>query len=152
MDDRDRKLLDLVQQDAEAPVSQLAEQVSLSISACWRRLRRLADEGFINRRVAVLDRHKMNVKTTVFVMIRTSNHSIEWLESFRRATKDIPEIVEVHRLSGSIDYLIKVILPDVEHWDNIYKRLVNRVNFSDVSSFISMEEMKETSSIPTHYV
>lgn len=152
IDDRDRKLLGLLQVDAELPVSELAERVALSVSACWRRIRRLGEEGYVLRRIAILDRRKMNVPTTVFVMIRTSDHSIDWLERFRRATVDIPEIVEAHRLTGNVDYLLKIVLPDVEHWDTIYKRLVNRVNFFDVSSYISMEEIKATSVIPTDYV
>lgn len=152
IDDRDRKLLGLLQVDAELPVSDLAERVALSVSACWRRIKRLGDEGYVQRRIAILDRRKMNVPTTVFVMIRTSDHSIDWLERFRRAMADIPEIVEAHRLTGNVDYLLKIVLPDVEHWDTIYKRLVNRVNFFDVSSYISMEELKATSVIPTDYV
>ncbi|MEQ8347371.1 MAG: Lrp/AsnC family transcriptional regulator [Sneathiellaceae bacterium] len=152
IDDRDRKLLDLLQVDADLPVSELAERVALSVSACWRRIKRLGDEGYIQKRIAILDRRKMNVPTTVFVMIRTSDHSIDWLERFRRAMADIPEIVEAHRLTGNVDYLLKIVLPDVEHWDTIYKRLVNRVNFFDVSAYISMEELKATSVIPTDYV
>jgi Lrp/AsnC family transcriptional regulator len=152
IDDRDRKLLNLLQEDAETPVTQLADQVALSVSACWRRIRRLAEEGFVRKRVVVLDRRKMKVPTTIYVLIRTSDHSIRWLENFRAAMIDIPEIVEAHRLTGNIDYLLKVVLPDVEHWDEIYKRLVNRTNFFDVSSYISMEEMKATNIIPTSYV
>lgn len=152
IDDRDRKLLALLQEDAELPVNDMAERVSLSVSACWRRIRRLSSEGYVSRRVAVLNRRKMNVPTTIYVLIRTSDHSIAWLETFRKAVADIPEIVEAYRLTGNIDYLLKVILPDVEHWDLIYKRLVNSVNFLDVSSYISMEEMKSTGLIPTSYV
>ncbi|MGE3067159.1 MAG: Lrp/AsnC family transcriptional regulator [Hyphomicrobiaceae bacterium] len=152
IDDRDRKLLNLLQEDAETPVTQLADQVALSVSACWRRIRRLAEEGFVRKRVVILDRRKMKVPTTIYVLIRTSDHSIRWLENFRAAMIDIPEIVEAHRLTGNIDYLLKVVLPDVEHWDEIYKRLVNRTNFFDVSSYISMEEMKATNIIPTSYV
>lgn len=152
IDSRDRKLLSLLQQDAEMPVNEMAERVALSVSACWRRIRRLASDGYILRRVAILDRRKMMVPTTVYVLIRTSDHSIAWLETFRKAVQDIPEIVETYRLAGNIDYLLKVVLPDVEHWDVIYKRLVNRVNFLDVSSYISMEEMKSTGVIPTTYV
>ncbi|WP_425053897.1 Lrp/AsnC family transcriptional regulator [Psychromarinibacter sp. S121] len=152
IDERDRKLLALLQEDAELPVNDLADRVSLSVSACWRRIRRLTDEGYISRRVAVLDRRKMQVPTTIYVQIRTSDHSANWLESFRSAVADIPEIVEAYRLAGNIDYLLKVIIPDIEQWDIIYKRLVGRVNFFDVSSYISMEELKATGKIPVNYV
>ena len=94
----------------------------------------------------------MQVPTTIYVQIRTSDHSASWLESFRAAVADIPEIVEAYRLAGNIDYLLKVIVPDIEQWDIIYKRLVSRVNFFDVSSYISMEELKATGTIPVNYV
>lgn len=152
IDERDRKLLALLQEDAELPVNEMADRVALSVSACWRRIRRLTDEGYLTRRVAVLDRRKMNVPTTIYVLIRTSDHSTTWLETFREAVSDIPEIVEAYRLAGNIDYLLKVILPDIEQWDTIYKRLVNRINFFDVSSYTSMEEMKSTGKIPVTYV
>ncbi|ADO41687.1 Lrp/AsnC family transcriptional regulator [Ketogulonicigenium vulgare] len=151
IDDRDRKLLNHLQSDADISISDLADRVALSVSACWRRVRRLYEQGFVARRIAVLDRQKMNVPTTVYMMIQTSDHSIEWLEKFRQAVLDIPEIIEVHRLTGNIDYLLKVVLPNVEHLDAIYKMLVNKVNFVDVSSYISMEGMKETTMIPTSY-
>ncbi|PZQ48333.1 MAG: ArsR family transcriptional regulator [Rhodovulum sulfidophilum] len=152
IDDRDRKLLALLQENSETPVGELAERVALSVSACWRRIKRLEEEGYIRGRVAVLDRRRMNVPTTVYVLVRTSDHSMDWLERFRHAVADIPEIVETYRLTGNIDYLMKVVLPDVEHWDHIYKRLVNRVNFFDVSSYIAMEEMKATGAVPTDYI
>ncbi|WP_138465606.1 Lrp/AsnC family transcriptional regulator [Poseidonocella sp. HB161398] len=152
LDDRDRRLLALLQENAEMSVNDMAETVALSVSACWRRIKRLGDEGYIRRRVAVLDRRKMNVPTTIFVLIRTSDHSTEWTDRFRRAVADIPEITETYRLTGNIDYLLKIVLPDVEHWDTIYKRLVTRLNFFDVSSYISMEEMKATGVIPTSYI
>ncbi|WP_172329037.1 Lrp/AsnC family transcriptional regulator [Mangrovicoccus sp. HB161399] len=152
LDDRDRRLLALLQENAEMSVNDMAETVALSVSACWRRIKRLGDEGCIRRRVAVLDRRKMNVPTTIFVLIRTSDHSTEWTDRFRRAVADIPEITETYRLTGNIDYLLKIVLPDVEHWDMIYNRLVTRLNFFDVSSYISMEEMKATGVIPTSYI
>lgn len=152
LDARDRKILALLQEDAEQPVNELAERVALSGSACWRRIRKLTEEGYIQRRVAVLDRRKMKVPTTIYVQIRTSDHSAQWLETFRAMVSDIPEIVEANRLAGNVDYLLKVIVPDIEQWDGIYKRLVTRVNFSDVSSYVSMEEVKCTGKIPVHYV
>lgn len=94
----------------------------------------------------------MKVPTTVYVQIRTSDHSAQWLESFRLMVSDIPEIVEASRLAGNVDYLLKVIVPDIEQWDGIYKRLVTSVNFSDVSSYVSMEELKSTGKIPVDYV
>lgn len=152
LDDRDRKLLALLQKNADVPIGDLAERVALSSSACWRRIKRLTDEGYILSRVAVLNRDRMNLPTTIYVMIRTSDHSNAWTDSFRRSVSEIPEIVEAFRLTGNIDYLLKIVLPDVAHWDEIYRKLVTQLNFSDVSSYIAMEEIKNTGAIPTTYI
>jgi Lrp/AsnC family transcriptional regulator len=151
LDARDRKILDLLQVDASTPIADLADQVALSVSACWRRIKRMEEEGLIARRVALVDRRKAKVPTTVFVGVRTSRHSMEWLESFRRAIADIPEIVEAYRLTGEIDYLLRLIVPDVEAYDAVYKQLISRLDFTDISSFISMEELKFTTAVPTRY-
>lgn len=151
IDDRDRKILALLQENADHPVNGIAATVNLSVSACWRRIKRLEDEGYIVRKTVRLDRKKMHLPTTVYVIVRTANHSAQWLEDFRRLVADIPEIVESHRLTGDVDYLLKVVLPNVEHWDVIYKRMVAKLQFHDISSYISMEEIKSVSSLPTSY-
>jgi Lrp/AsnC family transcriptional regulator len=151
LDDRDRLLLDLLQDDADRPVQELAERASLSASACSRRIQRLRDEGYLKRRVALVDRKRINLPTTVFVIVKTSHHSGTWLDEFRAALAAIPEIVEVHRLTGNFDYILKVVLPDVEHYDTIYKRLVSRVELFDVSAYISMETVKSDVALPTRY-
>lgn len=151
LDDRDRKILAMMQLDAEAPLEALAERVSLSASACSRRLLRLKADGYISRQVAILDRQKMNLPTTVFVIVKTSHHAADWLENFRAAVNSIPEIVEVHRLAGNFDYILKVVLPNVEHYDVIYKQLVQKTQLADVSGYISMETMKTVTGVPTSY-
>jgi len=151
LDDRDRKLLVHLQRDADASVTELAERVSLSISACSRRIVRLREAGYIARRVAILDRRAMNVPTTVFVMLRTTRHAKDWLDAFRQAVLDIPEIVEVHRLTGHFDYVLKVVLPDVERYDAVYRQLVGRLEISEVSASISMETIKDDPALPTGY-
>lgn len=151
LDPRDRKILDILQEDAVIPIADLAERTALSVSACWRRIRRLEEDGLIAKRVALLDRRKAKVPTTVFVSVRTSRHSMEWLEKFRQAIADIPEIVEAYRLTGDIDYLLRITVPDVETYDAVYKQLISRLDFTDISSFISMEELKFTTAIPTKY-
>ncbi|WP_374299042.1 Lrp/AsnC family transcriptional regulator [Ferrovibrio sp.] len=151
LDPRDRKILDVLQEDAAIPIADLAERTALSVSACWRRIRRLEEDGLIAKRVALLDRRKAKVPTTVFVSVRTSRHSMEWLEKFRQAIADIPEIVEAYRLTGEIDYLLRITVPDVETYDAVYKQLISRLDFTDISSFISMEELKFTTAIPTKY-
>ena len=151
LDDRDRKLLVHLQHDAETSVTDLAGRVSLSVSACSRRIARLKEAGYIARQVALLDRKRMKVPTTIFVMLRATRHTPEWLESFRRASADMPEIVEVHRLTGNFDYVLKIVLPDVEHYDQVYKELVRRVELFDVSAYISMETLKDDTALPTGF-
>ncbi len=148
LDDRDRKILDLLQADAGISVSDLSERVSLSVSACSRRIQRLEESGYIARRIIVLDREKMGVPTTVFALIKTAHHSDEWIESFRRAISSVPEIVEAHRLTGNHDYILKIVLPRVEHYDVIYKQIVRKIELFDVSASISMEILKSGTTIP----
>ena len=151
LDQRDRKILDLLQRNAGVPVAEVAEQVALSPSACSRRIQRLEEAGYIRGRIAVLDRERIGVPTTVFALIKTAHHSDDWIETFRRAISDIGEIVEAHRLTGSYDYILKVVLPRVEHYDVVYRRLVKRIELFDVSAFISMEVLKSGEALPVDY-
>lgn len=151
LDERDRKILDALQRDASLAVAELAEKVALSPSACSRRIQRLEEAGYIARRVVVLDRERIGVPTTVFALIKTAHHSDEWIESFRKAISDLGEIVEAHRLTGSYDYLLKIVLPRVEHYDVVYRRLVKRIELFDVSAFISMETLKSGQAVPVDY-
>jgi Lrp/AsnC family transcriptional regulator len=151
LDDRDRKILDLLQRDATIAVSDLADLVSLSVSACSRRIQRLEEAGYIERRIAVLNREKVGVPTTVYALVKTAHHTDEWAEEFRRAIGDIAEIVEAHRLTGHHDYILKIVLPRVEHYDVVYRRLVRRIELFDVSASISMETMKSGSAVPVDY-
>ncbi len=149
LDERDRRILSWLQRDADMPLAELAERVNLSASACSRRVTKLKEDGYILRSVAVLDRHKMRVAGTVFVMIKTAHHTVDWLDRFRDALMDIPEIVEVHRLAGNLDYIVKIVVRDIAHYDSIYKRLVSRIDLFDVSAYISMETLKDDVSVPT---
>ncbi|MCJ8518353.1 Lrp/AsnC family transcriptional regulator [Pseudorhizobium tarimense] len=151
LDTRDRKILELLQRNASTPIADVAEQVSLSPSACSRRIQRLEEAGYIRARTALLDREKLGVPTTVFALVKTAHHSDDWIESFRKAISDIGEIVEAHRLTGSYDYILKVVLPRVEHYDVVYRRLVKRIELFDVSAFISMEVLKSGEALPVDY-
>ena len=148
MDDIDRKILVLLQQDATMSIQDIAEKVGLSTNPCWRRIRRLESDGVIDRRVALLDPAKVGLKTTAFVFIRTNQHDTDWLESFAKGVQRIPEIVECHRMSGELDYLLKVVVQDIEHYDAVYKRLVMYVpGLSDVSATFSMEKLKASTAL-----
>jgi Lrp/AsnC family transcriptional regulator len=152
LDAIDRKILDILQADATVPVATIADKVGLSAAPCWRRIKRMEDDGVIRRRVALVDRRKANVPMTLFVSVRTTRHAVQWLEDFRRVISDISEIVEAWRLTGEVDYLLRIVVPDVDAYDEVYKRLINRLEFADISSAIAMEEMKYTTAIPTDYL
>lgn len=151
LDIRDRRVLEILQVDSETPVTEIAETVGLSVSACWRRIKSLEEAGLIVRRVALVDRRRVNVGMTVFVAVRTAHHSLTWLDEFRAAVAAIPEIVEAYRLTGEMDYLLRVVVPSIEAYDAVYKQLIGNVMFTDISSSISMEELKFTTAVPLKY-
>lgn len=148
LDDFDRKLLTLLQQDATLSIAELAERIGLTTTPCWKRLKRLEDEGYVEKRVALLNRAKVGLPVTVFVSIRTSQHDEAWLADFAKATAAMPEIVELYRMSGEVDYLMKVIVPDIEGYDRFYKRLIRAAKLSDVSSTFAMEQIKYSTEVP----
>jgi Lrp/AsnC family transcriptional regulator len=143
LDSMDRRLLGIIQEDCTLSVQQLGERVGLSANPCWRRLKRLEAEGVIRKRVALIDPEKVGLGLTAFVTIRTNRHDLAWLESFAAALARIPEIVEAHRMSGDVDYLLKIMVEDIAHYDGVYRRLITAVpGLSDVSSTFSMERLK----------
>ncbi|WP_026957717.1 Lrp/AsnC family transcriptional regulator [Aliagarivorans taiwanensis] len=152
LDSKDKLILDLLQRDASMPLNDIAERVGLSSTPCWRRIQRLEQQGFIQARVALLDRAKLNLGVTVFVSVRTAQHNQQWLAQFKKAIADIPEIIEAHRMSGSIDYLLQVVVPSIDDYDRVYQDLIEKLPFNDISSAFSMEVMKSTTSLPTHYL
>ncbi|WP_029002549.1 Lrp/AsnC family transcriptional regulator [Azorhizobium doebereinerae] len=148
----DCRILDLLQEDALMSAAAVAEKVGLSPTPCWRRIKKLEDDGVILKRVALLDRRKANVPLTVFVAVKAPRHAMEWLEAFRKVIADIPEIVEAWRLTGETDYLLRLVVPDIDTYDAVYKRLISRLEFSNLSSSLAMEEMKFTTAVPTSYM
>ena len=152
MDDIDVQILDCLQTDATLAVSEIAKRVGLSTSPCWNRIQRLEQAGVIRSRVALLDPPALNVAVTAFVSIRTSSHNAAWFENFSRAVSAFPEVVEFYRMSGDVDYLLRVVVPDIRAYDDFYKRLIEQVDLQDVSSSFAMEEIKYTTALPLHYV
>ena len=148
LDRMDVKILAELQVDASQSISQLSEKVSLSANACWRRIRRLEEERVVKARVALLDSSKLGVGMTAFVFVRAAEHSEKWLEGFARTVRLIPEVVELHRMSGDIDYLLKLMVADVADYDRVYKRLIRDVRLADVTSSFSMEQIKATTEVP----
>jgi Lrp/AsnC family transcriptional regulator len=148
LDNKDRRILDLLQHDATLAVADIAERVGLSRTPCWRRIRELENAGYIRQRVALLDGSKLGAGVTVFMAVKTNQHNAAWLERFRRAVHELPEIVEAYRLSGDTDYLLRLLVRDIRGFDTVYQKLIERVEFSDVSSSFSMEALKFTTAIP----
>ena len=143
IDTIDRRILEIIQRDATYSIQDIGEQVGLSTNPCWRRIKRMEDAGIIERRVAILNPVKLGLGVTAFVSIRTNKHTPDWLASFAAGILSIPEIIECHRMSGDVDYLLKIAVADIAHYDRIYQELIAAVpGLSDVSSTFSMERLK----------
>jgi Lrp/AsnC family transcriptional regulator len=151
VDKLDRKILDLLQQDGSLTAAEIADKVGLSKAPCWRRIQRLKEDGILKKTVALVDARAVNVSTTVFVMVKTSHHEAEWSEQFVRVAGEIPEVMEIHRMSGDVDYLMRIVVPDIQAYDKVYKQLINSVAFSDVSASFSLETIKSTTALPLGY-
>ncbi|MBB5534831.1 Lrp/AsnC family transcriptional regulator [Rhizobium giardinii] len=152
MDRLDRKILRLLQEDSTLAVADLAKKVGLSTTPCWRRIQKMEEDGVIRGRVALLDPVKINTKVTVFVSVRTNTHSIEWLRRFSEVVVEFPEVVEFYRMSGDVDYLLRVVVPDIAAYDAFYKRLIAKIEIRDVSSAFAMEQIKYTTQLPLDYM
>lgn len=151
LDKMDRKILDILQEDCTVPVAEIGRRVGLSTTPCWRRIQKLEEAGIIERRVALLNPKKVKAGVTVFVSISTSHHAQDWLDRFHAAIQDFPEVVEFYRMSGQVDYLLRVVVPDIESYDAFYKKLIERIELSDVSSAFAMEQIKFTTELPLDY-
>ncbi len=148
MDLIDRKLLELLQHDVTMPIAELAQRVNLSQTPCWKRVQRLKETGVIRAQVALCDPKKLGVGTTVFVAVRPTSTQIWGAEDFTCAVRDIPEVVEVYRMSGETDYLLRVVVSDIDDYDRVYKQLIRAVPLYDVSSSFAMEQIKYSTALP----
>src|ERR1700742_1295739 len=152
MDKLDRKILELLQKDGGLTAADVAERIGLSKAPCWRRIKHLEEQGVIKQTVALLNARDLNLGTTVFVTLKTANHSEAWFEKFVKAVRDIPEVTEIHRMSGDVDYLMRIVVPDIDAYDVVYKRLIAAVEFQDVSASFALETIKHTTALPLGYV
>lgn len=152
MDAFDKKILKILQADCTLSVSDIAEKIGLSTTPCWRRIQAMEKSGIIKGRVALADPEKLNVGLTVFVMIKTNQHNPDWLDDFSKVSKDFPEISEFYRMSGEVDYLLRVVVSDMKAYDAFYKKLITQASFADISSSFAMEEIKYTTALPVDYV
>lgn len=148
IDEFDLKILRELQRDAGLTADELAHRVALSRNACWRRVRRLEDEGFIRARVALVDADKLDLGLSVLIMIRTATHDPDWLQRFRSAVTSIPEITSAWRMSGDLDYVLRARVADMKAYDRLYQRLIEKLPLADVSASFVMEEIRETTELP----
>ncbi len=148
VDDNDVRILNILQVDATRSLESIASEVGLSLNTCWRRVQRLEADGIIERRVALIDNEKVGLPLTVFVAVRTDDHSKDWAERFDKAVKSMPEIVEFYRLAGDVDYILKLVVGSVADYDHAYQRLIAKIKLSDVSASFAMEKMKFTTELP----
>ncbi len=148
LDETDRLLLRALQADAGESLESLAAQANISVNTCWRRVKRLEEGGILLRRVALVDPDKVGLGQTVFVAIRTREHSAAWLERFAKAVRSLPEVVEFYRMAGDVDYLLKVQVASVQDYDRVYRQLISRIDLADVSATFAMECIKNTTELP----
>jgi Lrp/AsnC family transcriptional regulator len=150
MDEIDRKLLHILQEDATLPVADMADRVGLSATPCWRRIQKLEQSGVIQRRVALLDPDRVGAALTVFVAIEAGEHSPDWLARFSAGVSAMPEVMEVYRMAGDIDYLLRVVVFDMTAFDLFYKRLIAVAPLKNVTSRFAMERIRTTTALPLH--
>ena len=151
MNEIDKKILSILQANADIPIAELSKKVNLSATPCWARINKLYKQGYIKKKVAIVDRFKINLPVVAFVQVRTNQHNVTWSKQFIKAVKEMEEVVEFYRLSGTVDYIFKVLVPSIEIYNAFYKKLTDKVDFSEVTSSFSMEELKYTNSLTLNY-
>ena len=148
MDVVDRKILSVLQQDASLSVAEIGDRVGLSSTPCWKRIQRLEADGVLQKRVALVDQDKLGLGVTVFVSIETGDHSQDWLDKFAKTVTAMPEVMEFYRMAGDVDYMLRVVVPDIAGYDAFYKRLIAAVPLKNVTSRFAMEKIKSTTALP----
>ena len=148
LDAIDRKILAVLQDDASLSVAEIGDRVGLSSTPCWKRIQRLEGDGVIQKRVAVIDQDKLGLGVTVFVSVETEDHSEGWLNRFAQLVGAMPEVLEFYRMAGDVDYMLRVVVPDIAGYDAFYKRLIAAVPLKNVTSRFAMEKIKSTTALP----
>ena len=148
LDETDRRLLRCLQEDASVSMDELAGRANLSRNACWRRVKRMEERRIIRGRVALVDADALDLGLSVFVIIRTSAHEKDWLDRFEEAVRTLPEIQGAHRMSGDIDYVLRLRVANVREYDRFYQRLIAKVPIADISASFVMEDIKDTTALP----
>lgn len=151
MDRIDARILDLLQHNGELTAAEIAERIGLSKTPCWRRIAHLKAIGVIRQTVALLDPKSLNLGTTIFVTVRTGDHSAAWFERFMKVVQDIPEVLEICRMSGEMDYWMHIVVPNADAYDEVYKKLIGAVDFLDINASFVLETIKSTTALPLSY-
>ena len=146
----DRKIVAELMGDSTLAVAQIADRVGLSQTPCWKRIQKLEATGVLTGRVALADPVKLGFGLTVFVGIEAPDHSAEWREAFAKATETLPQILEVYRTAGQVDYLMRIAVPDMPAFDALYKRLTDAVPIKNVTSHFALERIKFTTAYPVN--
>ena len=147
----DRKILGILQENSTVPVAEIGRKVGLSATPCWRRIQRLEEDGIIKKRVALVDPEAVNANVTAFVSITTNQHTEDWLTRFSESIRDFPEVVEFYRMAGQVDFLLLVVVPSIEAYDEFYKKLVSKIDIADVTTTFAMEKIKYTTELPLNH-
>ena len=148
LDQVDRKILHYLQHDASMTIKELAEKVHLSSTPCWKRIQRMEENGIIRSRVALLDPEKVDRGITVFLAVKTDKHNAEWSRRFAEVMSSFSEIVEIYRMSGEVDYLLRIVVPDIPAYDALYKSIISKIDLTDMTSMFAIEQMKYTTALP----
>jgi Lrp/AsnC family transcriptional regulator len=148
LDAIDRKILAVLQENASLSVAEIGERVGLSSTPCWKRIQRLEAEEIILRRVALVDQNKIGLGITVFVSVESSDHSEAWLKTFAQAVSAMPEVMEFYRMAGDVDYMLRVVVADMQSYDAFYKKLIGSVALKNVTSRFAMEKIKSVTALP----
>lgn len=148
LDITDRKILMVLQEDASLSVAEIGDRVGLSSTPCWKRIQRLEADGVIQRRVALVDQNKVGLGITVFVSVESSDHSDDWLRRFAEAVSAMPEVLEFYRMAGDVDYMLRVVVADMQSYDVFYKKLIAAVPLKNVTSRFAMEKIKSVTMLP----
>ena len=148
LDAIDRKILTVLQDDASLSVAEIGDRVGLSSTPCWKRIQRMEAEGIITRRVALVDQNKIGLGITVFVSVESGDHSEAWLKTFADAISAMPEVMEFYRMAGDVDYMLRVVVADMQSYDIFYKKLISAVALKNVTSRFAMEKIKSVTALP----
>ncbi len=150
MDATDRKILQIVQTDGSLSIAAIAARVGLSQTPCWKRIQKLEAEGIIRRRIALLDAAKLGLGITVFVTIEVGEHAHDKLDHFARTISAMDEVLDIYRMAGDVDYLLKVVVSDTKSFDAFYKRLIETLPMKKVTSRFALESIKAETALPIH--